>query len=144
MILFKIHFDEEIYRPLYNDYCKFLFGSIKDSIRRQMKKEKYEIRESVIIKSSVIRWYKSPPKKLDIAKYINSCLELIKIRGEYVVALNERKRVKGSSTKVSTLVRLIEYGNEVITPYPLIRRIISYYQSHYKDMILEFMKERWM
>ena len=69
----------------------------------------------------------------DLFYYITHCLYLHRDRGCYIIALENTTPVRGSRTLVKDLVRLLEYGNEVLPPYPLIREILSYYQQNWEE-----------
>lgn len=140
-MLFRIHFNQEVYPPLYEDYCKFLFEEIKSSIRKSVNPRKYRVREKLVINSKVLKW-KVTPESLDLTKYVNSCLEMVKVKGDYVIRLNQKTKVDGSLTKVSTLIRLLEYGNEKIPPVPTIRNVFRYYSENYGDLLSEFFERR--
>lgn len=139
---FKIHFDQEINQSLYNDYCEFLFEEIKKSVKRLINPLKYRARESLVLKSSVIKWTSKKPKSIDLSSYVENCLEMVRIKGEFVVRVRDDQVVRGSKTKVKTLVRLLEYGNESVPAYPVLRRVLLFYSKVYKDLIVEFIRER--
>ena len=122
---FKIHFDAEVNPGLYRDYCMFLFDKVKESVSDLINPRKYKVREKAVIESSVMRWV-VVPLELDLVYYVENCLELVKVKGEYVIRVRDDLRVRGSRTKVKTLIRLLEYGNEKIPSYPVIRRVLLY------------------
>lgn len=137
----ELKFNEELDKGLYEDYCRFIFQEIKSMISQKVNPLKYHVRETFVLNSKVIKWiYK--PTSLDLVYYINHCLEMKKVRGVYVIRLNEKMKVRGSRTKVSTLVRLLEYGNEVLKPLPLVRTVMSYYQKSYPYLLKEFFERR--
>lgn len=139
---FKIHFDQEINQSLYNDYCEFLFEEIKKSVKRLINPLKYRARESLVLKSSVIKWTSKKPKSINLSSYVENCLEMVRVKGEFVVRIRDDQVVSGSKTKVKTLVRLLEYGNESVPAYPVLRRVLLFYSKVYKDLIVEFIRER--
>lgn len=141
-MFFKIHFETNIYSPLYEDYCKFLYEEIQQSIKDKVDKRKYDVRVPYIINSSVMKWNTKPPATVNLVYYITHCLELSKEKGEYVIRINPRIKVLGSKTKVSTLVRLLEYGNEKIPPLPVVRSVLLYYQVAYPYLLTEFIERR--
>lgn len=137
----ELKFSEKLDQGLYEDYCKFIFQEIKVTTKQKMNPLKYQVRESFVLNSKVIKWtYK--PLSIDLVYYMNHCLEMKKVRGVYVIRLNEKTKVKGSKTKVSTLIRLLEYGNEVLKPLPLIRVVMSYYRKNYPYLLKEFFERR--
>lgn len=142
MLQFSIVFDFEVAPALYDAYCHFLFGKIKQKIREKANPRRYKVREPYVLNSSLIHWNKEPPKSLNLLWYLENCLEMVKVDGVYVIRLNRRRRINGSSTRVSTLVRMLEYGTTRIPPLPLVRRIMFYYSQVYQELILEFMEER--
>lgn len=144
MIRFKIHFESIVERSLYEDYCKFIYESVQRTVKELIDPKKYRVREKLILESSVIKWEGHPPKHIDLAYYVENCLTMTKEDGEYVIHLDDYKVVTGSRTQVSTLVRLLEYGNEKIPPYPVVRRVMYYYYLKYPRLILQFMKARMM
>lgn len=139
----RIHFDDESINPsLYKNYCEFILDKINETIAQKADPRKYKVREELILKSSLISWRGDPPKSIDLMHLVCHCLSLKRIKGEYVITLNEYRLVPKSRTKLSKLIRLLEYGNEEIPPYPLIRSILVYYQKIYPNLMPEFMLER--
>lgn len=142
MIQFKIHFNTKIGRALYEDYCRFIFDSVKQTIHKSIDNRKYKVREKAILESSVIQWDGRPPRHIDLIYYVENCLVMTKEYGEFLIHLDESKVIPNSSTKVSTLIRLLEYGNELIPPYPLVSQVILYFSQAYPNLLLQFMKAR--
>lgn len=138
---FKIHFDSDINTDLYEDYCEFLLDRVKDSVHDLINPTKYHIREKYVIESSIMRWV-IVPKSIDLVHYVENCFEMVKYKGEYVIRVRDDLRVHGSKTKVKTLIRLLEYGNDKIPPYPVIRRVLFYYSQVYQDLLIDFIRER--
>lgn len=132
----------KVNKHFYRTFCRLLFLSIKATIQTNINMKKYRVREKAILKSSVIQWDKKPPKELDLVYYINHCLELVFLNGNYVIRLNDKLKIPGSSTRVSTLIRLLEYGNEEIPAYPYIRTILADYRSSYLQKATEYIKEK--
>lgn len=143
MIRFKIPFNPNDDPGFYDDYCRFIFSEVKKSIESLINPLKYRVRQNSIINSSLLVWdTEEPPKTIDLVYYVTHCLEMVKVRQEYVIRLNDTNKVSGSSTKVSTLVRLLEYGNEKVDAYPLITRVLNYYKKNYKNLMIKFIRER--
>lgn len=138
---FKIHFDQEVNPGLYQDYCDFLFDMIERSVSELINPLKYHVREKSVIESPVIRWIKVP-KTINLVSYVENCLEMVRDKGEYVIRVREDQRVRGSRTKVKTLIRLLEYGNEKIPAYPVIRVVLKTYSKIYQNLLVEFIRER--
>lgn len=139
---FKIHFDQEINQSLYNDYCEFLFEEIKKSVKMLINPLKYRARENLVLKSSVIKWTSKKPKSINLISYVESCLEMVRVKGEFVIRVRDDQVVRGSKTKVKTLIRLLEYGNESVPAYPVLRRVLLLYSKVYKNLLVEFIRER--
>lgn len=141
MVQFKIEFDETYSPALYQDYSKFVFESVIDTLRDQVNLRKYKVRESQVLESSVINWTHKP-RTVNLYRLVEDSLVLRRENGVYTICLDSYKYVPGSKTKLSTLVRLLEYGNEKIQPYPLVSSVLHYFAENYKFMVLEFMKAR--
>lgn len=114
-------------------FVERLFMTIQQEISFKANRKKYQIREPYILKMNFIKWRDKAPDHIDLFYYITRCLVLNKERSRYVIELNSRNLVVGSQTLVKDLIRLLEYGNEVLQAYPLIRDILSYYQKHWED-----------
>lgn len=143
MMQFKIPFDSKGDSGLYNDYCRFVFSEIKKSIEALINPLKYQVRQNSVINSSVISWdSEEPPETINLVYYMTHCLEMVKVRKDYVIRVNDTRKISGSSTKVSTLVRLLEYGNESVSAYPVITRVLDYYRKNYKNLMIKFIRER--
>lgn len=142
---FKIHFDKPVSSGLYKDYCDFIFESVKKSIERSVEKstdrEKYKVREPFILESSVMKWVVELDH-IDLVYYVTHCLEMVREKGEYVIRVSQSQKVYGSLMKVSTLIKLLEYGNEKLPPLPLIRTVFRYYEENYRYLLPEFLERR--
>lgn len=125
---------------MYISYCKFIFKLVKLEIANTIQPYQYKAREKDILKSNLITWDKNPPKHLDLVKYVKDCLELANENGTLVIRLNDTKIIPGSSTKVSTLIRLLEFGNETVRPYPFIRDILIKFERVYRESMLDYMR----
>lgn len=141
MMRLEIKFNEEIHPSLYKDYSKFLYQSILRSISREIDPFRYSIREPFVQQLGLIKW-KKYPRRVDLASQIKNCLILSKENGIYVIKLDDKSLVRGSRTKVSTVVRALEYGCKWMNPYPLVRRVLLDYQFHYDEMLVDFIRER--
>lgn len=141
-MFFKIHFDKEVYAPLYEDYCRFLYEEIQKSVKNSINKRKYDVRVPYVINSSIMKWNNKPPSSLNLVYYVTHCLELVREKNEYVIRVNPKMKVLGSKTKVSTLIRLLEFGNEKIPPLPVICSVLKYYQERYPYLLTEFIERR--
>lgn len=138
---FKLHFDQEINPYLYKDYCEFIFDEVKDSVKELIDPRKYKVRQQAVLESSVIKWTKVP-KTISLVYYMTHCLELVKIKSEYVIRVNPKMTLPYSRTKVSLLIRLLEYGNEKIPPLPLLRRVMDYYAKNYQTLFDLFLERK--
>lgn len=140
---FEIRVDD-LDSEFYDDYAEFVFSEVEEDISDLVERniKKYRAREFVVINSPLMKWKRSPPSRINLARYVRNCLSLIKVRGVYVVRLDESQTVRGSLTKVSTLVRALEYGTETIPEFSLIRRVVSYYRDNCNDMFDEYIEER--
>lgn len=138
---FKIHFDQEVNPGLYRDYCEFLFDRVEESVSELINPFKYHVREKAVIESQVIRWVRIPDS-INLVPYVENCFEMVRDKGEYVIRVREDQRIRDSRTKVKTLIRLLEYGNEKVPAYPVIRTVLTYYSRVYKDLLVEFIRER--
>ena len=121
------------YDRVLNVYVRQLFKVIKDDIRTKANIQKYKVREPYILSMDFIKWRNEVPDHIDLFYYVTRCLVLKKEKECYVITLNDRALVNGSLTLVKDLIRLLEYGNEKLPAYPLIRNILMYHQEHWKD-----------
>lgn len=137
----RIHFDQEISPSLYRRYSQYLFKKVKDDIEDSIDLRKYKVREPYILSSKFIKWKGETPKSIRLDYFVCHCLELVTVKGEYVIRLNDSLIIPKSRTRVSLLVRLLEYGNERIPACPVIRKVLVYYSKVYKELLPEFLKE---
>ena len=133
MLQLIIPIDNEETSGLLNRYVRRLFQVIQQDIQYKANRQKYKVREPYILQMNFIKWNDKPPDTIDLFYYITHSLYLHKGRNCYIIELNDRPLVTGSKTLVKDLVRLLEYGNENLPPYPLIRDILLYYQIHWED-----------
>lgn len=131
----------KINKYFYKKICKLIYKTIVNDLRKNINKKKYLVREKAVLESGIIKWKGKPPKQIDLVNYITNCLELVFERNMYVIRVNERQIISGSTTKVSTLIRLLEYGNEKLTPYPYITLLLKKYEQTYEQIAIEFFKE---
>jgi hypothetical protein len=133
-------------RWLYRIYSEYLFKKIQRQLRKEVRKhiKRYEVRIPYLLTTSLIHWKKYPPKTINLFYYLDNCLELVNRKGTYVIKLNDYKLVRGSFTKVSTLIRILEYGTDKIPELPVIRHLFSYYSKNYNSLFNEFVKESFL
>lgn len=143
-VRFKIHFDEIKDRKLYQEFCEFIYEEVVRSVKESINPLKYHVREKDVLASSLIKWVHRPPKSINLPYYVENCLVLVKEKGEYVIQIDTSMRVHYSKTPVSTLIRLLEFGNEKVKPLPVIRRVLAYYQNNYPYLVKEFIKRKVM
>lgn len=137
----RIHFENEISRDLYEDYSEFLFDRICEEVHDLINPRKYKVREPLVLSSSVIKWVHKP-QTIDLESYVERCLELVIVEGEFVIRVDPRSLVRGSRTRVLTLIRLLEYGSEVVPPYKVVTRVLLKYSKIYKRLLLSYLEER--
>ena len=124
----------------YDKVCKLIYKSVIEDLKKNINKRKYSVREEAVLESGIIKWKGAVPAHIDLVNYITNCLELVFEGNIYVIRLNDRQVVRGSTTKVSTLIRLLEYGNEKITPYPYITCLLKKYEKAYEQIADEFLR----
>lgn len=125
-------FDEEISNNIYSQYCRYVYDEFKKDLKKLVlrKSRNYKVREDYIRELINI---KDP---IDLSRLVIYSTEMLNVNGVYVIRLNPRKKVHG--VKVSTLVRLLEFGALGFPELPVLRRVMFKYQRHYKDYIDEF------
>lgn len=140
----EIKFSRKINPVIYSEYSKFVYSQMRSDIIKSVRRnsKKYKVREKFILESDLIRWKSKPPTKINLLYYLENSIELVNIKGTYIIRLNDSWLVKGSITKVKTLVRILEYGTLKIPQLPVIRRVFNYYSENYQNLFTEFMKER--
>lgn len=141
---FEIKFESKVNPTIYREFSEFIFLHMKKAVSFQVRKnyKKYKLRENLILSSSLIKWKEVAPSSIDLTYYVENCLELVNIKGVYVIRLNEFWLVRGSLTRVKTLVRILEFGTLKIPPLPIVSRIFRFYSKNYKNLFTEFIKER--
>lgn len=141
---FEIKFDENINPFLYKKFSEFIYEKVLEDVSELADKysKKYKVRESYILNLNLIKWKRSPPKKIDLIYYIKNCLVLERNRGVYMIKLDDSWTLPKSFTKVSLVIRVLEYGTDKIPGLPLIRRVLMYYEKYYKSMFVKFLQER--
>lgn len=138
---FKLHFDYEVNCDLYEDYCKFIFDEVCSAVDNLVDPRKYRVRESYILTTPLMKWVQVP-KRINLVYYITHCLEMVKVKSEYVIRVNPRIKLPYALTKVEFLIRLLEYGNEKLPALPVIRRVMMYYSQNYQTMLDKFLERR--
>lgn len=141
MIQLKIHFDSDVNQGLYQDFCSYLFDQINETLSDLINDKKLNVRERLIVKSSVINWT-TKVEKINLRYYIENCLEMVSIKGDYIVRVRRDLRIKNSRSSVYTLIKLLEYGNRTIPAYPVVRVVLLLYSDIYKNLLVDFIKER--
>ena len=141
-MLLKLNFNADIRKDLYHDISKFIYKNMLEDIRILTKKKSanYKMRESLLFDSNLIDWVKKP-KSLDLVDYVNNSIKLNEVNGTYEITLDESKKVRGSNTKVSKLVRLLEFGTLEIKELPVLRRVFLQYKDNYHKLVYDYFKE---
>ena len=116
-------------------YLKYLLHKVRESVREVISTNRYRSYLSQLSNSSVI--IKVPD---NLESLIVDSIVLTKVNDEYIIQVDTKKSLPGSDIKVSTLVRLLEYGNEVIRPYHVIRRVFQHYSRIYNnELFMDYM-----
>lgn len=141
-MLLKLNFNADIRKDLYHDISKFIYKNMLEDIRILTKKKSanYKMREPLLFDSNLIDWVKKP-KSLDLVDYVNNSIKLNEVNGTYEITLDESKKVRGSNTKVSKLVRLLEFGTLEIKELPVLRRVFLQYKDNYHKLVYDYFKE---
>lgn len=141
MIQLKIHFDSEVNKGLYQDFCEYLFDQINGTLSDLINDKKLNVRERLIVESSVINWT-TKVEKINLRYYVENCLEMVNVKGDYIIRVRRDLRVRNSRSSVYTLIKLLEYGNETVPAYPIVRAVLLLYSDIYKNLLVDFIKER--
>ncbi len=141
-MLLKLNFNADIRKDLYHDISKFIYKNMLEDIQILTKKKSanYKMRESLLFDSNLIDWVKKP-KSLDLVDYVNNSIKLNEVNGTYEITLDESRKVRGSNTKVSKLVRLLEFGTLEIKELPVLRRVFLQYKDNYHKLVYDYFKE---
>lgn len=141
-MLLKLNFNADIRKDLYHDISKFIYKNMLEDIQTLTKKKSanYKMRESLLFDSNLIDWVKKP-KSLDLVDYVNNSIKLSEVNGTYEITLDESRKVRGSNTKVSKLVRLLEFGTLEIKELPVLRRVFLQYKDNYHKLVYDYFKE---
>lgn len=141
-MLLKLNFNADIRKDLYHDISKFIYKNMLEDIQTLTKKKSanYKMREPLLFDSNLIDWVKKP-KSLDLVDYVNNSIKLNEVNGTYEITLDESKKVRGSNTKVSKLVRLLEFGTLEIKELPVLRRVFLQYKDNYHKLVYDYFKE---
>lgn len=138
----ELRFDQRLDNQLYKDYANFIYKSVKQDIAKQINPKKYKLRVPLLLECPLIKWkISSKPKSIDLVPIVNNCLELVKSQGVYIIRINEYRRFPYSYTKVSTVIRILEYGTESIPMYQVIRLVLNKYRIQYKYLFYKYMEE---
>ena len=141
---FRIELDSNTNPVLKRQFAEYLYDRMTDDLHRLVKKydQKYRVREKDVLSSTLIKWKGEIPPYLNLPYYVENCLILSYSSNTYVIKVNERWLVKGTLTPVKFLIRMLEYGTTTIIPFPLIRRLFTWYSNNYLNLFPEFVEER--
>lgn len=118
-------YNDELKQANAASFCLRLLRIIRAEIFLKANRQKYKVREPIILSIDFIKWNSAPPKTIDLFYYIADCLVLEKTDYGYIIKVNDKRIIPGSTTLIKDLVRLLEYGCALFPPYPLIRDILS-------------------
>jgi len=138
---FDIVLKEKVSRSLYSMFCLALYRKILKEIRQDINYQRYDLRQEEILKYNLIQW-DTTPRNINIKRYIEDCVVLTLNNGIYSIGLDENAIVRYSTTKVSTLVRIIEYGTEHISPHPYVIPLLKYYAENYEKLFRNFRTDK--
>lgn len=129
-------YDAEIGYNINSQYSHYVYELFMRDLRRLVyrKRKNYKVREAKV--QSLLN-LDSP---IDLVHLVLNSTELVNINGIYVIRLNSHKKIH--NIKVSTLVRLLEYGALGFQELPVIRRVMFKYNRCYKDYVEEFIDKR--
>lgn len=140
----KFHFDTPIRNDLYSSYCRYLYDKINDELSSIINSNhrKYQLRSEYILSNHLIDWVDDKyARYFNLESLLMNCLYLVREDGEYIVKVTD-DLIPHSTTPVSRIVRLVEYGNESIKPLPAVRKVIDKYRLIYRNLFSNFMMER--
>ena len=141
---FKIYLNEEMPMRIKREFAIYLFKKMKEDLKYRVKQyyKKYEVREGLVLNSTLVKWNGKIPSHLNLPYYVENCLTLSCSYGEFYIKVDDHQLVQGSRTPVSLLIKMLEYGTEEIPRFPLVRRLFSYYSNNYLSLFNEFVEER--
>ena len=127
---------DDINSDIYSQYCRYVYDKFKDDLKSLVirKSKSYKVRESKVKELLNLDYL------VNLSECVLKSTEMINVNGVYVIRLNPRKRVHG--IKVSTLVRLLEFGSLDLKELPILRRVMFKYNQCYKDYVGEFINKR--
>lgn len=120
----------EMYR-----YACFLLDKLKDDID-DLPDDKFKVRYDYIV-DNFIKWNIKPKSKIDLKQIVKDSFIIQLYDKGYCIMLDPNKIIPFSSTKYSTVVRLIEYGNEKITAYPFLHKLFNEYYLKFDNELYE-------
>lgn len=141
---FKIDIDG-LDKRLYSEYCDFIFDKMNEDLEDLVDQysKNYKVRESWILDSSLIDWSsEEKPDSIDLKEIVKKCLEMKSSKGYYFIKVDEDDIIPGSITKVSKLIRALEYGFDKYPELLVVRKLMKYYSEYYDDFYEEFMEEQ--
>lgn len=113
-------------------FCKYLVEDIKDSIEHNINYTKLLQREKYLLSARWIRWSYGVPSSINMIQLVNRIINSITFsrratQGRYVVYMNPREYLYGSSTKLLTVARFLDKGNEKVRGMYFISSVINRY-----------------
>lgn len=115
-------------------FCDYLVEDIKDSIRKNINYRKLLKREKYILNARWIGWNSrsSIPISLNMMSLAYNIIDNIICSnrygvGRYVICINPSVYFSGSSTKLSTIARFLDKGNERVPGMYFISNVFNRY-----------------
>lgn len=141
---FKIYLNEEMPMRIKRKFAIYLFDKMKEDLKYQVRQyhKKYEVREGLVLNSTLVKWNGKIPSHLNLPNYVENCLTLSCSYGEFYIKVDDRQVIRGSRTPVLLLIKMLEYGTEEIPQFPLVRRLFDNYSNNYLNIFNEFVEER--
>lgn len=141
---FKIYIGENIPMRIKRKFALYIFRKMKEELRYKVRRyhRKYEVRESLVLSSTLVKWNGKVPSHLNLPNYVENCLTLSYSYGDFYIKVDDRQLIRGSRTPVFLLIKMLEYGTEEIPRFPLVRKLFDYYSNNYLNLFTEFAEER--
>ena len=123
--------DEALLIP---QFCRLLLKNIKTDIRDNISYRKFNRYEKYLLESNLIRWKVDKPSSINVVELCNiiansfKCYEMKD--NSFSIKIDRSIKLRGTKTRIATIARLLDKGNEEIPGTLFISSVLNKYSKN--------------
>lgn len=127
--------DEALLIP---QFCRFLLKNIKTDIRDNISHRKFDRYEEYLLNSDIIKWTIDKPDSINVVDLCNiiansfKCCEMK--NNSFSIKIDRFAKLKGSRTRLATLARILDKGNEEVPGTLFISSVLNKHSKNINEL----------